>query len=89
MTHTGEAQNMRRLNTLSRLMLTLVILDLLAQFACAPPPPEVKPQNHAPVIENMIYAGMPFQIRKFKLNALQAMSMAITSGMNGQTITVR
>jgi hypothetical protein len=51
---------MRRLNTLSRLMHTLVILGLLAQFACAPPRPEVKPQNHAPVIENMIYARDAF-----------------------------
>jgi DNA-binding transcriptional regulator of glucitol operon len=47
---------MNRYNILRRLALILIILALCVQFACSPPPPVVKPQNNAPVIENIIYA---------------------------------
>ena len=47
---------MKPLNFAVWLIATLIVVTLTLQSACAPPPPEVKRPNQAPVIESVNYA---------------------------------
>jgi len=61
---------MKQFNTLSTVVVILIILALCVQFACAPPPPVVKPQNNAPVIENIIYTKDAFSNTEVQIECL-------------------
>jgi hypothetical protein len=77
---------MRALNLAGGLMAILISVALTLQSACAPPQPEVKRPNQAPVIENINYAKDVFASSEVQINctARDADSDNLTYQWNSQ-----
>ena len=61
---------MRLLNHAVWLLVISVVLTLVWLLACAPPPPEVKPRNQAPVIERIDYMHDTFATSEVPIECL-------------------
>ena len=59
---------MKPFNFAGWLIAILIAVTLILQPACSPPPPEVKPPNQAPVIENINYAPDAFATSEVQID---------------------